>query len=99
MAKLRDGAIIGALLYAGASVGAVIALRVEDYYFVGGRQWLRVKEDGAERHKLVDAKLEYLIDEYLRASGIENEWTTPLFRSTLSGNGKISSRAIPRYHV
>jgi hypothetical protein len=99
LAKLRDHAVIGVLRYANASVDAVITLRIRDYYSVGDRRWLRIVQDGIERHALVDVKLEYLIDKYLFAAGIKNDLHTPLFRSTLSGSGKISNRSIHRSHV
>ena len=99
IANLRDQAIIGALRYADASVDAVIALRVEDYYSVGDRRWLRIVQNGIERQHLVHVKLEYLIDKYLSASGITDAPHTFLFRSTLSGTGKISGRPVHRYHV
>src|SRR6266576_3237877 len=99
IANLRDQAIIGALRYADASLDAVIALRVEDYYSVGNRRWLRIVEDGIERHQLVNVNLEYLVDKYLLASGIEGDLRAPLFRSTLSGSGKISGQPIRRHHV
>src|SRR5690349_20140061 len=73
IATLRDRAIIGTIRYANASVDAVAALRVKDYYIVGDRRWLRVFQDGVERHYLVDAKLESLIDNYLLAAGIQDE--------------------------
>jgi integrase len=99
LATIRDRAIVGILRYADASIDAVIALRVEDYYSIDSRRWLRIVQDGIERHQLVDAQLEDLIDKYLLESGIEKEPRSSLFRSTLSGNGKISSRSVHRYHV
>ena len=47
----------------------------------------------------MDAKLEHLLNTYLLAAGTHIEPHTPLFRSTLSGNGKISNRRVHRYHV
>src|SRR5947209_15735473 len=78
-ATLRDRAIIGTIRYANASVDAVTALRVKDYYSVSNRRWLRIFQDGVERHQLVDAKLESLLDSYLLASGIKDEPNSLLF--------------------
>jgi hypothetical protein len=39
---LRDRALIGVMTYAFARVGAVVAMRVEDYYPEGKRWWLRL---------------------------------------------------------
>ena len=99
IANLRDRAIIGMLWHANASVDAVIAARVKDYYKVDGGQWLRLRDDGAERNTPVSARLQMLLDEYLTESGIAAQPETPLFRSTLSGTGKISTRAVLRRHV
>ena len=99
IANLRDRAIIGMLWHANASIDAVIAARVKDYYRLGGRQWLRLRDEGAERNLLVPAQLEMLLDEYLTASGIAAQPETPLFRSTLSGSGQISPRTVLRHHV
>jgi site-specific recombinase XerD len=99
IANLRDRAIIGMLWHANASIDAVVAARVKDYYRLGGRQWLRLRDDGAERNLLVPAQLEMLLDEYLTASGIAAQLETPLFRTTLSGSGKISPRRVMRHYV
>ena len=41
---LRDRALIGVMVYTFARIGAVVALRVEDYYPAGKRWWLRLHE-------------------------------------------------------
>src|SRR5262249_12609362 len=43
---LRDRAIIAAMVYSFARVGAMLAMRVEDYYAQGRRSWLRLHEKG-----------------------------------------------------
>jgi site-specific recombinase XerD len=99
VANLRDRAIVGMLWHASATADAAIAARVKDYYTLTGQRWLRLRENGAERTVLVPAQLEMLFDEYLTASDIADQLDTPLFRSTLSGTGKISTRTVPRHHV
>lgn len=39
---LRDRALIGVMTYAFARIGAVVAMRVEDYYPQGKRWWVRL---------------------------------------------------------
>ncbi len=39
---LRDRALIGVMTYAFARIGAVVAMRVADYYREGQRWWLRL---------------------------------------------------------
>src|SRR5271155_690951 len=71
---LRDRALIGAMTYTFARIGAVVGMRVEDYYPAGKRWWLRLHEKGGKRHDMpVHHKLEQFLDEYLEAGGsLEN---------------------------
>jgi hypothetical protein len=85
---------------AGASVEAVIAMRVADYYTFADRHWLRLNQNGAERHVLVDSRLEPYIDAYLAIAGVVDEPLSPLFRLTVSGrHDRITARQITRQHV
>jgi len=99
IANLRDRAIIGIMGYAQASADAVIAMQVRDYYALGDRRWVRLWEDGIERHEIVDRRLEPHIDAYLAAAAIADEPRSPLFRSTLRGTQRLSMRRITRRHV
>ncbi len=45
---LRDRAVIGALLYSFARVGAVVGMNLEDYYHMGKRSHLRLHEKGGK---------------------------------------------------
>jgi site-specific recombinase XerC len=78
---LRDRALIGVMTYTFARIGAVVAMRVEDYYPGGKRWWLRLHEKGGKRHEMpAHHKLEHYLDEYLVAAGIREDGKTPLFR-------------------
>src|SRR5215471_6115557 len=67
---LRDRALLGTLAYTFARIGAVVRLKVEDYYPSGKRLLLRFKEKGGKEKELpVHHKLEELLDEYLQATG------------------------------
>jgi len=99
IANLRDRAIIGMLWHVNASVDTVIAARVKDYYTLGGRQWLRLRDDGVERNLPVPAQLEMLLDDYLVKSGIAAQLETPLFRSTFHGTHEIRTRTVHRNYV
>jgi site-specific recombinase XerD len=69
---LRDRALLGTLAYTFARIGAVVNLKVEDYYPSGKRFLLRFKEKvGKEKELPVHHKLEELLDQYLKASGLE----------------------------
>jgi hypothetical protein len=40
-----------------ARIGAVVAMRVEDYYPEGKRWWLRLHEKGGKRHEMPAAAM------------------------------------------
>jgi integrase len=75
---LRDRALIAVMTYSLARIGAVVAMRVEDYYPEGKRWWLRLHEKGGKRHEMpVHHKLELYLDEYLDAAGIRGDGKGP----------------------
>src|SRR5271169_4574553 len=80
---LRDRALLGVLAYTFARIGAVVNLKVEDYYPSGKRFLLRYK-------------LEELLDQYLKASSLEKEPHSPLFPAALGKTGKLSRRPLVR---
>jgi integrase/recombinase XerD len=56
-----------------------VNLKVEDYYPSGKRFLLRFKEKGgAEKELPVHHKLEEMLDQYLKATGLEKEPESPL---------------------
>jgi integrase/recombinase XerD len=94
---LRDRALIGVMTYAFARIGAVVAMRVDDYYPEGKRWWLRLHEKGGKRHEMpAHHKLEAYIDDYLAAAGIRDDGKTPLFRSALGRTGRLGDAAMHR---
>jgi site-specific recombinase XerC len=94
---LRDRALLGVLAYTFARIGAVVNLKVEDYYPSGKRFLLRFKEKGGKEKELpVHHKLEELLDQYLRASGLDKEPDSPLFPAALGKTGKLSRRPLVR---
>jgi integrase/recombinase XerD len=63
---LRDRALIGVMVYSFARVGAVVRMRVEDYYQNGKRWWLRLHEKGGKRHEVpAHHNAEAYVDAYL----------------------------------
>jgi site-specific recombinase XerD len=94
---LRDRALIGVMTYAFARIGAVVAMKVEDYYPAGKRWWVRLHEKGGKRHEMpAHHKLEQFIDEYLDAAGIRGAGKTPLFRSAAGKTGRLTDNAMHR---
>ena len=68
---LRDRALIAVMTFAFARIGAVVAMRVEDYYPKGKRWWVRLHEKGGKRHEMpAHHNLEAYLDAYIEAAGI-----------------------------
>jgi site-specific recombinase XerC len=94
---LRDRALIGVMIYSFARIGAVVAMRVEDYYSGGKRWWVRLHEKGGKRHEMpAHHKLEHFLDEYLAAAGIREDGKTPLFRSAVGKIGVLTEKPMNR---
>jgi site-specific recombinase XerD len=90
---LRDRALIGVMTYTFARIGAVVAMRVDDYYPNGKRWWVRLHEKGGKRHEMpAHHKLEAFIDEYLAAAGIRDDSKGLLFRSARGRTGTLTGK-------
>src|SRR3954468_1184382 len=66
------------MTYAFARIGAVVAMRVEDYYPQGKRWWVRLYEKGGKRHEMPG---HHNLDAYIDAAGIRDAGKSPLFRT------------------
>jgi site-specific recombinase XerD len=94
---LHDRALIGVMTYAFARIGAVVAMKVDDYYPAGKRWSVRLHEKGGKRHEMpAHHKREHFIDEYLAAAGIREDGKTPLFRSAIGKNGVLTDKPMIR---
>jgi site-specific recombinase XerD len=94
---LRDRAPLATLAYTFARIGSVVNLKVEDYYPSGKRFLLRFKEKGGKEKELaVHHKLEEILDQYLKVSGLEKEPGSPLFPTSIGKTGKLSRRPLVR---
>jgi integrase/recombinase XerD len=94
---LRDRALIAVMTYVFARIGAVVGMRVEDYYPEGKRWWVRLHEKGGKRHEMpAHHKLEAFLDEYVKAAGIAEDGRSPLFRSTAGRTGLLTASPMNR---
>jgi len=94
---LRDRALIGVMTYAFARIGAVVAMKVEDYYPEGKRWWVRLHEKGGKRHEMpARHSLEAYLDAYIAAAGIRDESKGPLFRSAIGRTGELTLKPMHR---
>ena len=94
---LRDRALIGVMVFSFARIGAVVGMRVEDYYQNGKRWWLRLHEKGGKFHEVpAHHNAEAYLDAYLEAAGIGEDRKTPLFRSAVGRTKTLTPRALRR---
>jgi site-specific recombinase XerC len=94
---LRDRALISVMTFAFARIGAVVAMRVEDYYPQGKRWWVRLHEKGGKRHEMpAHHTLEAYIDAYLDAAGVREDGKGPLFRSAIGRTGELTIKPMSR---
>ena len=94
---LRDRALIGMMTYTFARIGAVVGMRVEDYFPRGKRFYVRLHEKGGKQHEMpVHHKLEEYLDEYIRAAGIGEDERGPLFRTAAGKTGFLTRSAMHR---
>jgi integrase len=91
---LRDRALIAMMVYTFARVGAVIGMRVEDYFRQGKRWWFRLHEKGGKLHEVpAHHQAEAHVDAWIAAAGIEEEKKLPLFRS-FGRDGMVTANAL-----
>jgi integrase len=94
---LRDRALIGVMVYSFARIGAVVGMRVEDYYQNGKRWWLRLHEKGGKFHEVpAHHNAEAYLDAYLHAAGIAGDRKSPLFRSAAGKTGTLTGEPLDR---
>ncbi len=94
---LRDRALISVMTFAFARIGAVVAMRAEDYYPKGKRWWVRLHEKGGKRHEMpTHHNLEAYLDAYIEAAGIRDDGKGALFRSAAGRTGTLTDKAMNR---
>ena len=72
-------------------------VKVEDGYPSGKRSLLRFREKGGKEKELpVHHKLEELLDQYLKETGLEKEPESPLFPVAIGKTGKLSRQPLRR---
>ena len=97
---LRDRAIIALMVYTFARVGAMVKMRVEDYYLQQKRWWVRLHEKGGKRHEMpAHHNLETYIDEYIAEAGIADDKKGFLFRTAIGRTRQLSERGMCQQDV
>ena len=94
----RDHAIIAVMIYSFARVGALAAMKVEDYRCQGQRAWFRLKEKGGKHYDIpAHTEARASVQAYLLASMPHEGTRTPLFR-TIRG-GRFTENRMDRREV
>jgi integrase len=80
--------------------GAVITMKVEDFFLKGKRWWVRLEEKGGKHHEMpAHHNLEAYLDAYLNAAGIRGQKKTPLFRSARGKTKTLTENPMARGDV
>jgi site-specific recombinase XerD len=90
---LRDRALVGTLLFTFARIDAATGMRVEDYFPVGKRWWVRLHEKGGKEHEMpAHHSLQEWLDAYLEATGIADDRKGFLFRTAERRTGRLTDK-------
>jgi len=91
----RDRALIALMVYTFARVGAVLKMRVEDFFVQGRRGWVRLHEKGGKLHEMpTHHNLDKYLEAYITAAAIGDERKEPLFRTTRARTGELTDHAM-----
>jgi site-specific recombinase XerD len=92
---LRDRALIGIMVYSFARIGAVIQMKVGDYFVQGRRRWVRLHEKGGKEHDVpCHHRLDQCLHEYIEAAGITDDVDGYLFRSARRKTGQLTTNPL-----
>jgi integrase len=92
---LRERALIAIMVYSFARIGAVIQMKVGDYFVQGRRRWVCLHEKGGKEHDVpCHHHLDQCLHDYIEAAGIETRIGNHTFRATgitayLKNSGKL----------
>ncbi len=85
------------MVYTFARVSAAIAMRVEDYYPIGKRWWIRLAEKGGKHHEMpAHHRLEAYLDAYIRSAGLAEEPKSVLFRTSRGRTTTLTDNPMTR---
>jgi site-specific recombinase XerD len=89
---LRDRALIGVMVYSFARIGAVLKMKVRDYFVQGRRGWIRLHEKGGKEHDVpCHHSLEAYLDEYIKGAGLAERKDGFLFPTMDRKTGGVTS--------
>jgi len=92
---LCDRALIAIMAYSFARVGAVIRMKVGDYFVQGRRRWVRLHEKGGKEHDVpCHHNLDHYLDAYIDAAGIAGDVDGYLFRTASGKTGMLTEKPL-----
>ncbi|NJR43936.1 tyrosine-type recombinase/integrase [bacterium] len=96
----RDRAILAVMTFSFARVGAVVKLRVRDYYRQGAQAWFLLREKGGRDNKVpVHHEAASYVERYLELARIADQRETPLFRSAKGRTRELTDKPMLRGNV
>lgn len=94
---LRDRALIATMFFSFARIGAVLGMKVSEYFPKGKRYWLRLHEKGGKYHEVpAHHAIEAYLDLYIREGELQEQKDTLLFRTTVGRTRKLTERGLQR---
>ena len=95
---LRDRALIATMLFTFARVSAVVGMKVDDYYQIGKRSWIRLQEKGGKDHAVpAHHSAEEYLDAYLKEAGHGGDKLAPLFLTAIGRTGRLTDSPLTRH--
>ncbi len=92
---LRDRALIAMMVYSFARIGAVIQMKVGDYFVQGRRRWVRLHEKGGKEHDVpCHHRLDQYLHDYIEAAGITDDVDGYLFRTARRKTGQFTTNPL-----
>jgi integrase len=87
------------MVYSFARVGALVKMRLSDYYRQEQRAWFRLHEKGGKRHEVpAHHNAAAYVDAYLREARLQKMQNGPLF-GTFGRTGELTGRPMSRFDV
>jgi integrase len=92
---LRDRALIAIMVYSFARIGAVIKMKVGDYFVQGRRRWVRLHEKGGKEHDVpCHHSRDQCLHDYIEATGIADDVDGYLFRAARRKTGQLTTNPL-----
>jgi integrase len=92
---LRDRALIGMMVYSFARIGAVVQMKVSDYFVQGRRRWVRLHAKGGKVHDApCHHRLDQCLHDYIEAAGITDDVDGYFFRAARRKSGRLTTNPL-----